>query len=174
MEKQMADEFEFHIEQRAAELQERGISLNEAERRARIELGAMEAFKEDCREAKGFRIADELRSDIRYAFRSLRRSSLFTFVAIVTLTLGIAVTTSIFSVMDHVLLRPFPFADAERLVLVWTRDEHTGGKLMNWFQNYLELRRQRDVFEETGRCWLPSITFGDPSFGIGTPDAGLR
>jgi predicted permease len=150
MEEQMAQEIEFHVDQRTAELRERGVPAGDAERQARIELGSAEAFKEECREAKGLRLVDELRSDIRYAFRTLRRSSLFTAVAIITLSLGIVVTTSIFSVLDHVLLRPFPFPDAERLVIVWMRDEHTGVKLINSFPNYLQMRAQRDVFEEIG------------------------
>ena len=158
MEQDMADEFEFHIEQRAQELQRRGLAPAEAVRQARLELGAAEAFKEECREAKGLRFADELKSDVRFAIRSLRRSPLFTAVAIVTLSLGIAVTTSIFSVLDHVLLRPFPFTDAERLVLVWTRNNHDNGKYMNAFPLYQSLRAQQGVFDDMGALW-PTVYY---------------
>lgn len=157
MENELAEELRFHLEERAAALMQQGLSRGDAERQARIELGAVEAYKEQCREAKGLRLVSELKSDVRYAFRTLKRSRLFTAAAIGTLALGIAVNTSVFSVLDHILLRPFPFPDADRLVLLWTNVEHFGSQRMQTsFPNYLDWRAQQDVFDDMGARWPTS------------------
>src|SRR3982751_548960 len=59
--------------------------------------------------------------DLRYALRSLRKQPVFTFVAVLTLTLGIGANTAIFSLLYQTLLRPLPYPDADRLVFVWNR-----------------------------------------------------
>ena len=77
LERDMHEELRFHLESRAADLARSGASPAEAARRAHIEFGAVEGYKESCREARGLRLFDELRGDLRYACRVLRRSPSF-------------------------------------------------------------------------------------------------
>ena len=88
-------------------------------RRARLEFGNIDNVKDDCREARGLRMFDELQRDTRHAVRLLRRSPGFTFTALATLALCLGANLTIFAVVDSVLLRPLPFPDAARLMSVF-------------------------------------------------------
>src|ERR1043166_4717845 len=85
VEDDMADELRFHIERRAADLEAAGVPTREAARRARLEFGPAERWKDDCREARGLRWLDDLAGDLRYAVRTFRRSPGFAVIAILSL-----------------------------------------------------------------------------------------
>jgi predicted permease len=101
----------------AEDLISRGIAREEARRRACVDFGTVEARKEECREALGLRLFDELRADIRYAFRMLKQAPAFTAVAIVSLALGIGVNTAIFTLMETALWKSIPVQQPEQLRL---------------------------------------------------------
>src|SRR5436190_17213314 len=115
----MENEMSFHIEAYAHDLIRSGVPWVEAERRARVEFGGVEVYKERCREARGLRILDDLRADLRYAGRTLAKSPSFSITAILTLALGIGANTGLFTMMDILLLRPVPVQDPPSLYQVF-------------------------------------------------------
>lgn len=115
---EMEEEFRFHVERRAEDLEATGLTPLEALRRARLEFGSKERHKASGREARGLRPFEELRIEARYAARSLGRSPGFTVAAVLLLALGVGVNSAAFSVLSANLLRPLPFPDAGSLVVV--------------------------------------------------------
>src|SRR5438445_6578921 len=81
-------------------------------------MDGIEKRKEECREARRVNWIQDLAQDLHFGVRTLRKSPGFTTVAVLTLALGIGVTTAILSVIDPVLFRPLPYANADRLVSV--------------------------------------------------------
>ncbi|MGH9163478.1 MAG: ABC transporter permease [Vicinamibacteraceae bacterium] len=121
LESDLSEELDFHPQARAEHWRRQGLPPVEAARRARLEFGAVESYKERCREARGLRLVDELRSDVRYALRQLRRAPTFTLVVTGTLAIGIGANMAIFSLVDAVLLKTLPVERAHELrELEWT------------------------------------------------------
>jgi putative ABC transport system permease protein len=127
MEEELEKELRFHLEQHTADLITQGLDPDEARRRARLALGGPEQVKEQCRDARGTRWLEDLLQDLRYGMRMLMKKPGFALIAVITLAAGIAANTTIFSVVDALILRPFNFPNQERLVMVWERGEKEGG-----------------------------------------------
>jgi predicted permease len=123
-EREMQDEMRTHLELYQADLRRRGVPEEEARRRALAEFGSVAARTKECRDAVGLRLLDELRGDVSYAFRLLRRSPAFTLVALLSLGLGIGANTAIFTLIDTVLVKTLPVEDPQRLFFV----DNSGGK----------------------------------------------
>ncbi len=123
-EREMQDEMRTHLELYQADLRRRGVPEEEARRRALAEFGSVAARREECREEVGLRLLDELRGDVSYACRLLRRSPAFTLVALLSLGLGIGANTAIFTLIDTVLVKTLPVEDPQRLFFV----DNSGGK----------------------------------------------
>jgi predicted permease len=110
------EEFRSTLDAYQEDLIRQGFTKEEARRKARIDLGRPSAQNESYREAIGLRLFDELGGDIRYGLRALRRNPAFAAVAVLSLALGIGATTAMFSLIYAVLLHPFPYAGADRIV----------------------------------------------------------
>ncbi len=111
-------ELEFHIESYAEDLMRSGLSREEAQRRARIELGSIPAQKEKCRESLGLRLWDDLIADLRYGFRMLQKSPGFTAIAVGSLALGIGANTIIFTFAKRALLDTLAVPHPQQLRLL--------------------------------------------------------
>ena len=146
IENELEEELSAHIQIRADDLERLGLRRIEAERRARIEFGGHERFKEECREAIAGNSIDRALQDVRFSFRTLRKSPAFFAVAVVTLTLGIGATVAAFSVVNAVLLRPFAFKDPSRLL--WIYAERADAARTNFsLPEYCDYRDQQTSFE---------------------------
>jgi putative ABC transport system permease protein len=118
VEKDLDDELRFHFERLVDRHVANGLARDEAMRRGRLEMGGFDQVKEEHRDARGVRLLDDLRNDLRYAVRQVKRSPGFAVLAMLCLGLGIGANTSIFSALNSVLFRPLPGADPGRLLML--------------------------------------------------------
>ncbi|MGH9715143.1 MAG: permease prefix domain 1-containing protein, partial [Candidatus Acidiferrales bacterium] len=95
----------------------RGLPPDEARRQARLRLGAEVPLRETQRDLRGLPWLESIVQDVRFGLRMLRKSPGFTAVAVLSLALGIGVTTAMFSLIYAVLLHPFPYAGADRIMI---------------------------------------------------------
>ena len=118
VERDMDQEVRFHLEMEIQQNISRGMSAAEARLVALRSFGGVERFKEQCRDEKGGRLIEALFQDLKYGVRVLIKTPAFTLVALMTLALGIGANTAIFSVIYGVLMRPLPYQDGSRLVVL--------------------------------------------------------
>lgn len=137
----MREEFAFHRDARIEHLVSQGSDRREAERRACLEFGDSEAYREECREAHRLHLLDELVRNLRYGFRNVKKNPGFAATAIVSLALGIGMNTVVFSVFESLLLRPLPIEKPKQVVFVETQ---TGTTLS--FPSYRDFRDSNSTF----------------------------
>src|SRR5262245_57732403 len=95
-----SDEIAFHLDARTRDLEQGGLTRDEARRQARAEFGSVLSVSERTREAWGFRRLSELRQDVRHAFRLFARTPVVTLIAILSIAIGVGATSSVFSTAD--------------------------------------------------------------------------
>ena len=111
-----------HIELAMQESMARGMTREEARHAAMLKFGNVTRVKEDVREVWTVVWLEQLAQDVRFALRGLRKTPVFTIVAVLTLAIGIGANTTIFNAINALLLRPLPYPDQDRLVRVSLRD----------------------------------------------------
>ena len=124
LEDQLDSELRDHFERLVTEYRQQGHAEAEARRRARLEFGGLDQVKEACRDVRGTRWLEDTAQDIRHGIRGFLKTPGFTFIAVLTLALGIGANLAIFNVLDALLLRPLPVPNAQRLVTLtrWIQD----------------------------------------------------
>jgi macrolide transport system ATP-binding/permease protein len=133
----MREEMRFHIDAYAGDLERGGMSRHEALRRARMEFGTPDAIKDDCRQARGLRLFDEVSQDVRYALRIMAKAPGFTAAAVLSLALGIGANTAIFTLIDALLLRTIPVSSPQELYFL----AHGRGTNVSWMSTYPLMER---------------------------------
>ncbi|MBI4893074.1 MAG: ABC transporter permease [Acidobacteria bacterium] len=111
-------ELAFHLDQQAARLAASGLDEAGARRQARLELGPLESIKEECRAARPFHGLERLWADLLFSLRSLRHHPASTVSIIATVAVCVALNTGVYTVVESLLLRPLPFDDSARIVLM--------------------------------------------------------
>jgi hypothetical protein len=115
---EMEEELRTHIQLRADDLERSGLTRPEAERRARVEFGGYERYREESHEALGGQFLENLVQDVRFGLRMLRKSPGFTAIAVITLALGISANAVVFSVLNGLILRPLNVPESQRLFTI--------------------------------------------------------
>jgi macrolide transport system ATP-binding/permease protein len=149
LDRSMEEELRFHIAERAADLQRSGVPIAEAERRAQLEFGGMESYKEQCRETRRFHSMHSFFADLRFGFRMLWRSPGFSILAILCLTLGIGANAAVFSWVEGILFRPYPAVTHQERLFALTgtaRGEAGALDLLSW-PDFLDLQRSCTLFD---------------------------
>ena len=147
---QFDEEMQAHLQLLADRFAAQGMSREDAVAAARRQFGNMTLLQEDRREVRTLVSLEDLGRDLRYAFRSLARSRGFAMVAIATLGLGIGASTAIFSVIDNVLLAPFPYKGADRMVFLKIQDSARGpedGRQGYTSNEFLEIAETNQSFD---------------------------
>ena len=168
---ELDEELRDHIERKTEQYIARGMIQQEARRAAVLEMGGIEKRKEECRDTRGIHFLETFAQDLRYGFRMLRKSPGFAAIAIVTLALGIGANTAIFSYVNAWLIKPLPFPQADRLMVLLSHDTKKG-----WTSNgvtssadYFDYEKQNSSFEQLvpWTSWYFNLT------GDGPPDRVL-
>jgi predicted permease len=161
MEAELDEELRFHLERVIERHVESGMDAQDARMAALRGFGGLEQKKEECRDARGVRLVEDLWQDLQYGMRMMRKAPAFTSIAVVMLALGIGANAAIFSVVNGVLLQPLPYKDPQRLVTISNPTS----------ENFVELRNQNQAFEGVAAFFMHTANLtgrGEPELLGGT------
>jgi predicted permease len=150
VEADLDEEMRFHLEMEIALNVKQGMSAGDARRAALLSFGGVQRYKEQHRTERGTRTIERLAQDVRYGARRLRRDPGFTLPMVGALGVGIGATVAVLILVDAVILRPLPYPDADRLVVVGHRAPADGavegGQSDMTYLHYIASNRSFDAF----------------------------
>jgi putative ABC transport system permease protein len=163
VDQEVEEELALHVEMRTRELVERGMDPKSARELAASRLGDIASLKKTMtnlgrKRDRDMRVTlwlEELRDDLKFAFRQLKNSPAFTLIATVTLALGIGANSAIFALVDATMLRPLPYGDPDRLVSVWETSAATERGYVSPL-NMLDWKARSHTFEKIAG-FTPSV-----------------
>src|SRR5262245_26025164 len=157
-------EIRSHLDLEAEVQREAGLSEEQAHNASRRALGNTARIKEDTRAMWGWQWVETLGQDLRYAVRVLHRMPGFAAIVILSLALGVGLTSSVFSVLNALLLRPLPVPDPDRVVRLY---QHSYGNTS--YLNYRDLQARTKTLDSlTAFSWPVAVAFAVPT-GQGSP-----
>jgi putative ABC transport system permease protein len=147
---ELNEELRDHLELKTQQYISQGIAPPEARRAAALEMGGIEKRKEECRDARGTHFLETFIQDLRYGFRMLRKSPGFAAIATLTLALGIGANTAIFSYVNAWLIKPLPFPQADRLMVLLSHDSKKGWTSdgVTSSADFFDYEKQNSSFEQ--------------------------
>ncbi len=141
LDRELDEELAIHIEMATEDNLQRGMPLKEARRQALISFGALEAAKELHRDARGLPMVETLLQDLRFCLRTLRLNPTFTLFAVLSIALGVGASSTVFSVVNALLVRPLPFEQPERLLWIENDEGPTQSEKTVQVSHVLELQQ---------------------------------
>src|SRR5438270_6813701 len=160
--REMAQEFESHLQMHIDDNIRSGMSPEQARREALVKFGGMDAAKESVRETSRLLWLETAARDVRYALRGLRLNPGFATTAVLSLTLGIGASVAIYTVADNLLLRPLPYPDAKQLVMLYEMNPHRGfADNVISPGNYFDWKAQSSSFSAIGGFVDFHVVLGD-------------
>lgn len=167
VDRELADELDFHLAREAEKLAATGMSPEDAQRQARLAFGGVERVTADTRDARGLVAVDIARQDLRYAWRGIRSRPGFAAAVVVTLGLGIGANTAMFTVTDRLLFRaPAMLRDADRvhrLYLTWQGSRGADTTRQFQYARYTDIARWTTSFDRVAAFanWRQAVGTGD-------------
>ena len=160
-EAEMAEEMRYHLEQRAADYSADGLPADEARFAAQRRFGNLSSIQEQAREAHGWRWLETFAMDMRLGTRSLLKSPGFTFLAVITLALGIGANTAMFGMLQTILFKPLPYPDSEQLVRLYrVTAQNRNGHFAP--ADFLDFRRALNGLREVAAYTLANASLSEP------------